>query len=170
MAHAGGRPTEYSKDILDKVQAYLKLCEDEIEEYHKTRGDKSDSYDRIVRVKLPSIEGLAFYLKINKDTIYDWCKIHKEFSDVIDDLRSMQADRLINSGLSGDYNPTIAKVLLTKHGYIDKQETDITTKGEKIESNPLIVDLANKLNGIYKGTSIGGNGEATSPLDTQVQD
>lgn len=131
------RPTIFTEEYVKKAKEYLTLCVDDIEEYHKTRGEKSDGYERLVRVKLPTIEGLAVYLDINKDTIYEWCKVNEEFSDVIDQLRGIQADRLINNGLSGDYNPNIAKVLLTKHGYADKQETDITTGGDKINVNLL---------------------------------
>ncbi len=37
----------------------------------------------------------------------------------------------MNNGLSGDYNPTIAKVLLTKHGY--REGIEATGKdGEKL--------------------------------------
>ncbi|WP_415843310.1 terminase small subunit [Xenorhabdus thuongxuanensis] len=32
--------------------------------------------------------------------------------------------KLINKGLTGDFNSTIAKMMLTKHGYSDKQEID----------------------------------------------
>jgi hypothetical protein len=31
---------------------------------------------------------------------------------------------LIDGGLIGDFNPTITKLMLTKHGYSDKQEVD----------------------------------------------
>jgi len=129
-----GRPPEYRDDYHpQRVLDYINECEDEIEEYHKTRGDKSDSYDRIVKVKLPSIEGLAVFLDVNKTTIYEWESTYPQFSNVIDKLRQKQASELINKGLSGDYNPTIAKVLLTKHGYKESTETDLTSKGEKIE-------------------------------------
>ena len=117
-----GRPTDYSEDILTKAREYLSARRDEVEEYHKTRGEKSDTYDRLVRVKLPTIEGLAVYLQVHRDTLYEWEKQHPAFSDILAELRSEQADRLINSGLSGDYNPTIAKVLLTKHGYREGHE------------------------------------------------
>ena len=118
------RPREYNPSIIKKVRAYLKECTDVIEEYHKTRGEKSDSYDRLVRVKIPTIEGLSVYLGINRDTVYAWKADFEEFSDIIDELMSIQADRLLNEGLSGSYNPTIAKVLLTKHGYNDKIEQE----------------------------------------------
>lgn len=81
-----------------------------------------EMYDNRLKVKLPTIEGLAVYLGVHRDTIYEWSKLYPEFSDILEELRATQADRLMNNGLSGDYNSTIAKVLLTKHGYNDKQE------------------------------------------------
>lgn len=119
-----GRPTIYNDEMLVKTQEYIDMCIDEIDDYHKTRGKMSDSYDRIVKVNLPTIEGLAVYLGINKDTIYTWRKEYKEFSELIDKLLDKQARELINKGLSGDYNPTIAKVLLTKHGYREGIDSD----------------------------------------------
>ncbi len=116
------RPTEYNDSFIPLAKEYLSKCVDEIEEYHKTRGDTSNSYQRIVRVKIPTIEGLAAYLHISRSTLYLWRDLHSEFSDIIDELQEVQADRLLLNGLSGDYNPVIAKVLLTKHGYRDSQE------------------------------------------------
>jgi len=122
-----GRPTEYTPEIVEKTLAYLASCND-IEE------DKENGIKQ--KVNLPSIEGLAYEIKVNKDTIYEWCKVHPEFSDVIDDLRAKQAKYLINKGLSGDYSQVIAKVLLTKHGYIDKQ--DVTSDGKAIKGNSIM--------------------------------
>jgi len=139
------RPIEYKSDVHpQKVLEYISQCEDEIEEYHKTRGDKSDSFDRIVKVKLPSIEGLAFFMGINKTTVYEWESSYEEFSNVIDKLRQKQASELINKGLSGDYNPTIAKVLLTKHGY--REGVEQTGKdGKDLIPEPLSEEEKEKL-------------------------
>lgn len=120
-----GRPTSYTEDIVESAIEYLSLCQDE----EVTREKKDGWFDYKLKAKLPTIEGLARFLKIDKTTIYEWEKIHPKFSHVISDLRSEQADRLINNGLSGDYNSTIAKVLLTKHGYRDAIDTDHTTLG-----------------------------------------
>jgi hypothetical protein len=119
---AGGRPTILTAELKDKARLYIQECEDEETEYHKTRGEKSDGFERIIRVRLPTIEGLALSLEVNRDTIYDWETKDEEFSDILSKLRSKQASMLIDKGLSGDYNPTIAKVLLTKHGYREGTE------------------------------------------------
>lgn len=111
------RPLEYTPEVIDKVNEYLEECVDEDKQSIKYESEKSTGFENKLIVKIPTIEGLAVYLNVHKSTIYDWESRFTEFSDVIAKLRSIQADRLINNGLSGDYNPTIAKVLLTKHGY-----------------------------------------------------
>lgn len=135
------RPLEYNLEIVAKAEEYIKSCQDSF----KILGE-GESAKTVPTVKVPTIEGLAVYLNIHKDTIYDWESKFSEFSDVIATLRSHQADRLINNGLAGTYNPTIAKVLLTKHGYKEGTETDVTSKGEKIESIvPALLSEADKL-------------------------
>lgn len=110
-----GRPTDYSQEILDKSIDYLAECKD-------------DRESKIVR--LPTRGGLAKYLGVSRDTLYEWAKVHKDFSYIMEQLGAEQEDRLINSGLAGTYNPTIAKVLLTKHGY--REGSDITTNDKDL--------------------------------------
>lgn len=102
-----GRPTKYSKEILESSREYLEggylECEDVI----------------------PSIEGLSLYIKIRRSTIYDWRNQEgkEEFSDILDEILAKQASLCVNQGLKGEFNPTIAKLVLGKHGYSEKQET-----------------------------------------------
>lgn len=117
---AAGRPTEYNEKILRLAKEYLEQAEDEEEQQMVGLSAKgTELYKQKLRVNLPSIEGLALHLGISRETIYQWekDKDKAEFSDIIGQLRAKQAKALIDKGLSGDYNPTIAKVLLTKHGY-----------------------------------------------------
>lgn len=125
---AAGRPTDFNGDIITRSKEYIDSCEDELIDRISGQSDSFTKYEQKLKVNLPTIEGLARYLKIHRDTVYQWEKDHQEFSDILEELRSKQAERLLNNGLSGDYNPTIAKVLLTKHGYTDKQEIDQKTE------------------------------------------
>lgn len=115
------RPIEYNQEYVENTKRYLESCID-------IPADKES--DIKASVKIPTIEGLAVYLEINRDTIYDWEKKYDEFSVIISRLRGEQADRLINNGLSGTYNSTIAKVLLTKHGY--REGIDQTTNDKDL--------------------------------------
>jgi hypothetical protein len=124
---AGGRPVEYNDTYVENTLLYLESCEDTLSENGK------------LIVKLPSIEGLADYLDIHKDTIYDWETKYEKFSDVIAKLRNRQATKLLNNGLSNTYNPTIAKVLLTKHGY--REGIDQTTNNKDLPT-PILNGLS----------------------------
>lgn len=82
---------------------------------------------------LPTVEGLAVQLQVARSTIYKWADDHPAFSGILELLLSQQAARLIQNGVTGAYNSTITKLMLTKHGYSDK--SDITSGGAPI--NPL---------------------------------
>lgn len=138
-----GRPTDYGPHIIKLAQEYLALCEDKEVEL-----GPEDRPIYKIKVKIPTIDGLAVYLKVSRETIYAWEREpgKQEFSDVLAQLRAEQADRLMNNGLSGDYNPTIAKVLLTKHGYRE----GIENSGEG--GGPLKIDITDQLNKTYGRT------------------
>lgn len=114
MAHAGGAPTKLTDELITSAQEYLNECE------------------TFASTMLPTIEGLALSLNVNRDTVYAWetDNINQQFSDIIKRLRSAQAQKLIQNSLQGRYNPMIAKLLLSKHGYVEKQEVDTNISGE----------------------------------------
>ncbi len=102
-----GRPSIYGPDILEKAKEYL-VC-------YRDLGHE-----------IPSNSGLAFYLGVGRQTIYDWCKDDnkKEFSYIVERLQQKQEIDLVSNGLNGTYNSNISKLILGKHGYSDKQEID----------------------------------------------
>ena len=116
-----GRPTKYSEEILDKAVEYVALFfeggiipEDEV---------------------MPSIEGLALYLEISRPTIYDWAAQDdkEEFSYIVEKLRAKQGLILLTGVLTKKLDSSMGKAILSKHGYSEKTEQDITSKGEAIQ-------------------------------------
>lgn len=145
MAHPGGRPTDYTPELLEKARGYLKQL-------------KPDVYDEVSKtwdLDLPSIASFAGYLGLSRETVHTWAKDpeKQEFSDIYLDIMRKQEEVITRGSMGGKYNSTITKLLLTKHGYSDKTETDLTSKGEKLEgisvSSPLIAEYEQKLKEEY---------------------
>jgi len=120
-----GRHREYTQAHYDEAKKYLESCKDSYTEKDK------------LRVKLPSIEWLARHLQkawlhVARSTIYLWKDDEKcdPFSDILEEILSEQADRLINSSISWEYNSNISKLLMGKHWYSEKQEIDQNNSGE----------------------------------------
>ncbi len=123
MAKPGPKgPSKYSQKYVKRAKRYIKECEDEQIQVVKQRNEEKgyEMFDNKLKVNLPTLEGLALYLKVHRDTINDWRTKYEEFSDVISELMQKQASMLLSKGLSGEYNSTIAKLILSKHGYRDK--------------------------------------------------
>lgn len=124
-ADMAGRPTSLNEELITQSKTYLDECS----------GVGTNTL-------LPTIEGLALAVKISRETVYAWEEQGKltenngslleRFSDIVKELRSAQAQKLMQNSLHGRYNPMIAKLLLSKHGYVEKSETDVTSKGEQI--------------------------------------
>lgn len=110
------------------------------QEYNQSYTDKAKEYLDTIGKNLPSIEGLAVFLEIHRSTVYDWKSKFPEFSDILEKLLAVQADSLMNNGLNGKWNSTISKLILTKHGYSDKQE--ITgADGKDLIPTPILGNL-----------------------------
>lgn len=126
VSSLGGRPTKYEgAATIEKVKAYLASCVDT-----QTAVKLSNRTEIVSKnVNLPSVEGLAVFLHVNRDTLYQWQKDYVEFSDIFGEVLAEQAKRLISKGISGEYNSTIVKLLLSKHGYVEKQESKTEVSG-----------------------------------------
>lgn len=150
-----GRPTIYEgQKTIDKVDEYLLTCGEEEDIFHKTRGDASNGYERVWKVKLPKLETFALYLGVNKDTIVDWESKYPEFSVALDKIRLKQHDMLIDGATSGRYNSTISKLILSSnHGY--KERNDTTSDDKPIQFLP--TEVIAKLNDNSSPKTIGSN-------------
>ena len=81
-------------------------------------------------VEVGEYEDLMNYL-INKfpDTVF---RSIKKAKDIV-------KNRLMNQGLDGDANPTMAIFILkNNHNMTDKQQTDVTTNGKDLNTAPII--------------------------------
>ena len=108
--HAGGRPSKYTPDMIEKAKEYL------------------DVYEYFGEV-IPTVVGLCRYIDRAKSTVYEWVKHEdkKSFSDIVKQIDEIQELNLVNKGLSGEFNPQFGKMILTRHGYSEKQDINHTS-------------------------------------------
>ncbi|MGX7894395.1 terminase small subunit [Tsuneonella sp. HG222] len=131
-----GRPSKYTPVVLTQTREYIASCRDSVKLFHKTRGDKSDTFERLVFANIPTKEGLALHLGVHRDTVQEWAKHHPEFSVALEQLDQKQRDMLIKGGLSGQYNPMITKLVLSSnHGM--REKTDVTSDDKPLPT-PII--------------------------------
>ncbi len=101
-----GRPTKYIPDVIyPKIEEYLAMCGKE-------------------NMELPTVEGLAIHLGVNPDTIFEWNKVHPEFSDNLKKIAALQKNQLMNDGMYGgkEVNSSMAIFLLKAvHGLKDNE-------------------------------------------------
>ena len=98
-----GRPSKYNNKLQDKADQY-------IYKFHE-QGDV-----------VPSQAGLCCWLGISRSTLFEWGKAYTLFSSTLDAISVLQENLALNRSLDGQFNSTIAKLLLANHGYSDKQE------------------------------------------------
>ena len=108
------RPRILTSELVDKMKGYL------------------SSYDTAI----PMVAGLSIHSEVSRSSLYSWqdelesklldnhaLEDHEsEFLDILDILGAEQELKLADGGLKGDYNPTISKLLLFKHGHSEKQD------------------------------------------------
>lgn len=73
---------------------------------------------------IPSISGLSLYVNCSRSSLYNYADKSEEFKDTLDMIKAIQENELLNKGLTGEFNATIAKLMLSNHGYNDKQQLD----------------------------------------------
>lgn len=113
ISKQNGRPSDYNLELQEKADQYIY--------------DFSEQGDVV-----PSRAGLCCWMGIARSTSYEWEKIHPRFSDTIEKISVLQECLALNESLKGNFNSTIARLLLSNHGYSDSQKVDHTTNGKDI--------------------------------------
>jgi hypothetical protein len=120
MGNPVGRPTKYNDEMQAKADSYIYGWSE---------------FDRI-----PSRVGLCCFLGIDKTTSYEWEQRFPDFSHTCRAVDALQEREALNKGLTGEFNSQITKLVLSNHGYSDKQSVDhqssdgsMTPKGRTLD-------------------------------------
>ena len=82
---------------------------------------------------VPTQEGLAIYLDVARATPYNWAnqteynEFAEDFQYINDRVQAIQGMRIVNGGLTKEFDSGFCGKLAANHGYIDKQAIDHTS-------------------------------------------
>lgn len=148
--HAGGRPTSYDEKYCDEMIAFFDIepsREVEVVTRFKNGGEKIDYEMR--PNSLPTFEMFAHKIGVCVDTLWEWANgkdaddnlIHPEFSETYRRCKQLQKNMLVTNGLEGLYQSNFAIFVATNFTEMrQKNETDLTSGGEKIKTVPIVID------------------------------
>ena len=122
-----GRPTKYKPEYCTKLLKFV----DEAQPYYECPVDKQDknggTTTKMERVPNPPPFLSKFAreeLGVNRSTLYEWAKVHEEFSNAIKKYDEMFAEFLQLNALLGNYNAAFSIFTAkNKMGWTDKVET-----------------------------------------------
>lgn len=127
-ARGVGKPTKLTAEVVAKGHEYLQVW-------------------ALLGVELiPTAPGLALHVGVSSRSCYSWesepdkSPLHEQWFEVMRQMRDQQHQLLLAGGLGGKFNSNIAKLVLTKHGYHDRVQTDVNNPDGRLEAKP--VDLS----------------------------
>jgi len=163
----GGRPEKYKKEYCDEIIKFFDIEPNrkevvaKIKAYNKAGAQnfEKEEYKRVAN-ELPTIYKFAKKIGVSHFTILEWAKRYKEFSKALMTAKELYKQFLIENGLQGIYNPGFA-IFVAKNttDMKDRNETDITSKGERVNTIAELI-LSLKKNGQESaktnGSEVGG--------------
>lgn len=134
----GGAKLTITPQVIDKANAYV-----------------NGGYEATGAI-IPTVEGLARHLKMHRSTMYE----AKGLADTLEELQVLQAEMVLNRSLNNEYNPSIAKLILSaKHGYVERTEVAQT---HSIVAEPQMA-IATDFSAYVKSKTVAVEGELTTP-------
>ena len=103
---------------------------------------------------VPTLQGLSRAMGVSLTTTTTWRDKAENaaYLELILNIELLQHDRVLEGSLLGTYNPAIAKLILSRHGYGDRHEVDHTSS-DKSMTPKTVITLGGRSLGM-KGGSI----------------
>lgn len=134
------RPTKYKKKYCKEILEFFDVPLTHKEE--ETRYYKGEPYTVEIRhvTDLPTFEDFARKIGVTMSTMWEWKQVHEEFSNAYAQATALQESIIVGNSITGRYVGSFSVFYLkNKHGYVDRQEQDLTTGGQPL---PLLGTLA----------------------------
>jgi hypothetical protein len=144
----GGRPTKYNKTMVKKMLKFFSTDPfREVEVVHKNKsGEEWSTFEERANV-LPTFSGFCGLIEVDRDTLFAWCKAHKEFSLAYKRCKELQETFLVTNTLKGLFEQPFA-IFTAKNilKWTDKQDIDIKSDGKALTVAGFVVEAPKDAN------------------------
>jgi len=135
----GGRPLAYEtvEELQAKIEEYFTYCDEKKEISVNDKG-----HEKVIQ-KPYTMSGLCVYLKISKDTLWEYAR-KSEYAEIVKWAKSMVENYCEENTMAGKLNPIFSIFSLKNNfGWTDRIEVNTTTQPEQLSVN----DIKKALNG-----------------------
>jgi hypothetical protein len=133
-----GGPDKYKPEYCKQIVEFFNIPPCKIEIYEDNNGKP---HLIVEPANYPTFEKFAFDISVCVDTLHEWKKVHKEFSESYTLALNLQKNILMTNGLNESYNSNFAKFVATNcHGMRDR--TEIINTDEVIRTAKDIIQTA----------------------------
>ena len=141
--HPGGRPTKYKSEYCEQLVEFMsREPYREVQDVFIDKNGNERINTRLVANDPPFITAFSRSIDVPTATLYEWGKVHPEFSSALIRARELQTEFIATNGMNGLFNPQFTKfAAVNMTDWRDKQETMI--QGDK--ENPLQLESTMKI-------------------------
>jgi hypothetical protein len=125
--HAGGRPPKYKKKYCNEILEYFRKppYETTLKEEYFADGSLKSRIPVTTATEFPTFQGFADKIGVHIDTLNEWCKKNKEFSEAYKRAKQLQEKIWLVNSMQNLYNAQFAQFFGKNClGYRDKQEIE----------------------------------------------
>ena len=123
-----GRPTDYNPEYCDQIIEYFKKppFHTEYKREYFNNGEIKSETPILIANEFPTFQGFADEIGVHFDTLREWVKVHKEFSESYAHAKALQEKIWLINGLQNLYNSQFAQFFGKNClGYKDQQEITV---------------------------------------------
>lgn len=146
-----GKPKKFAtpEELQENIEAYFSKCDENYEEVIEAVG--------VIKILRPipyTVEGLGIALGVDRHTLLDYEKEkgYEDYYHIVKEAKRKIFNNWVTGAIMGKHNANFTKfVMINNTDYRDKIETDITTKGEKLEAPVISISLADRIKQLSGG-------------------
>lgn len=143
-----GRPSKYKEEYCEAIIEHFNIVPitTKSKKTYYADGTLKSEEEYPIGSEFPTFQSFANKIRVNVDTLSEWCKCYEEFSEAYARAKSMQEHIWLVNSMGNLYNAQFAQFFGKNClGYKDKTEVETTTVEKSVKektTEELLAELA----------------------------